>query len=570
MSESTIVLPIEVSDQKALAELKKIQASLGAVGKESADLNKRIADSMGKMATGYNKAFADITEKTKGFKQSWTELNQALEVGNKVLGGIRKAVEAAQFSAEFQRLEKAVPVEKFRELQRETQGTVSKFDLLKKAAADMNLAATAGLDEHTAAMKRSFVVWEDFYDRVKAGFGELIGGLSIGLARMLGIMEEGKEEARRRRGEMAAIAKYGAEASGHVPRNTSGDYMLTAEQKRAAELQRAVASTRYQAEMQRAMFWEYGEGRYGDDEGAFSRSLESEFGAGNGSTGAWVNDYSGLGTGRRGRRLLDATRQQRRPDTNTLFGVDRPGDRFQAYFDLFGRGAGDALSSGAGALGLMNPPGVGDVIGREFGGEGGGNWLSKGALGGASNGIDAQMKKQQEFMKQIQDQTTVLGGAYTAMSAGLTAAVDAAISGSDAIGKAALKASAAALKAIAVEATAKSLFSLAEGLFTGNGAAFAASAKYAAAAVVAGAGSAVLGGAAGGGATTGPSSAAASGGSATGSRQEAAGPVNVTVNIQGATAGDQQKLGREVNRATRAALKASRIRNDQTLTVRFE
>ena len=46
MSTSTITLPVLVEDKGAIAELKKIQAQLGAVGLSSASLNKTIATSM--------------------------------------------------------------------------------------------------------------------------------------------------------------------------------------------------------------------------------------------------------------------------------------------------------------------------------------------------------------------------------------------------------------------------------------------------------------------------------------------------------------------------------------------
>src|SRR5262249_47472839 len=116
------------------------------------------------------------------------------------------------------------------------------------------------------------------------------------------------------------------------------------------------------------------------------------------------------------------------------------------------------------------------------------------------------------------EKLNLAGGAFQTLTSGLSAAVDAAISSSDNIGKAFFKASAAALKAIATESAVRAIYETAMGIgasiFSPGDAAkhFAAAGTFAAAAAAAGAGSVLLGGLGGGGSGGGTPSTPAGGG----------------------------------------------------------
>lgn len=141
-----------------------------------------------------------------------------------------------------------------------------------------------------------------------------------------------------------------------------------------------------------------------------------------------------------------------------------------------------------------------------------------------------------EFSQAINDNTSAIGGGFSALTSGITAAVDAAIAGSENIGKAFLKASSMALRAIAVESTARAAFETAMGLgasFLAPPAAaahFAAAGQFAVAAAIAGAGSALLGAAGGGaGAGAGGARTPAGGGYARPANGNASGGGNTTI-----------------------------------------
>jgi hypothetical protein len=165
------------------------------------------------------------------------------------------------------------------------------------------------------------------------------------------------------------------------------------------------------------------------------------------------------------------------------------------------------------------------------------------------------------------------------MSSGLSAAVEAAITGSDSIGKAFMKASAAALKSIAIESTVRALYNTAMGLgslyFDPPAAVgyFAAAATFGLAAAAAGAGSAVLGSLGGGGAggATPTAGSHVPGSIASSAPQQQQGAQTVIVNVNGAlTAGDYAKLGSVIQKATQYGQQAGRVRSQSSLTVSFE
>ena len=169
-------------------------------------------------------------------------------------------------------------------------------------------------------------------------------------------------------------------------------------------------------------------------------------------------------------------------------------------------------------------------------------------------------------------------------SSGITAAVDAAISGSESIGRAFLKASAAALKALAIESTVRAIYNTAMGLgaLIFNPAAalgyFAAAGKFGLAAAAAGGGAALLGagGGGGGGGESGGGggyAAAPSGASYTtaGGGRGGNGEQTIIVNIGGSiTASTHAELGKSVASAVRAGERAGRTSRESEVVVHFE
>jgi len=231
---------------------------------------------------------------------------------------------------------------------------------------------------------------------------------------------------------------------------------------------------------------------------------------------------------------------------------EEPGIFGQAY-----RGARSLVSDLAGQI----RPGAGYAAESIYGADVTGGVLYQGKTG---------KEKLSDFETTISDRTTLLGGGFGAMTDAITASVDAAITGSDSIGKAFLKASAMALKALAIESTVRALYNTAMGVgavFLNPAAAggyFAAAAQFAATAVLAGAGAAALGAATGG----------FSGGSSAGARGYAGGggfhdyssarggggdTINVYVTGQLGSAGE---TGRQIADAVQKARRSGRIKDE--------
>lgn len=151
---------------------------------------------------------------------------------------------------------------------------------------------------------------------------------------------------------------------------------------------------------------------------------------------------------------------------------------------------------------------------------------------------------------------------FSAMAAGINAAVLAAVDGSDAIGKASAKASATVLKSLAVEAVGRMAFegalaigALAMGDLKGAGLHGAAAAKYGIAAALMGSLGAGLGAVASGGGGASASAGPAGGGfaSATGGASSGNGPISVVVNVGYGFDGNSKQIEESVRRGVRAA-----------------
>lgn len=281
-----------------------------------------------------------------------------------------------------------------------------------------------------------------------------------------------------------------------------------------------------------------------------------------------IDRANGSGRGRRASPLRDS-------------GI---GDRVQSYFDLFGRGVGGAYSAGATAFGDFQSGGQGlGMLAFEGAAsqDGGLEGLAMSAIGGATTGVEEageRAKEMQKLMADLNDSATALGGAYSVMSSGILGAVDAAIAGNEAMGRAALKrihqemaAEAKLHAARAIAAGAAALGALAIGQPTAAAAFGKQAAQEAAAAAAFGVGAmATGGGGGGGGGYSNPSSAAGGGGYVGGASQDA-GPQTRVYNIYGAvTSGDYQKLATTLEKANDAGRTSGRTRDTETLTVHFD
>ena len=213
--------------------------------------------------------------------------------------------------------------------------------------------------------------------------------------------------------------------------------------------------------------------------------------------------------------------------------------------------------------------------------------MRDGALGGLDSagvrlpGHDAmgtdELLQLNEIVKQLGDSTSIAGGAFGALSSGITAAVDAAIAGGDGMAMAFLKASAASLRSMAIESTTKALYhgALAIGALAfgdPKGAALhgIAAGKFAATAAAAGVGSAALGAAAGGGGGGGAASAGPAGGGFSAPRGGSDGGGNVTNIFQigsGAFVGDEKRLAEEIHRTMQAGERSGRTRTSSVVKV---
>lgn len=192
-----------------------------------------------------------------------------------------------------------------------------------------------------------------------------------------------------------------------------------------------------------------------------------------------------------------------------------------------------------------------------------------------------------DLKQALNDTSTAAGASYAALSAGLGAAVDAAITGSDSIARAAARASSGVLKSLAIEATGKAGWYLVEaGAYALHGNAAQASAslvlagEYAAKAGLLGTLAAGLnaasssgggGGGGGGGGRPGYGAGAAGGGYMSHGGGGGAQGINITVVVGegfgGAAGGDVSKqVADGVSRALRQAERQGSRRNYTTAT----
>lgn len=556
MSESTIVLPIEVKDEQAIRELKKIQAQLGAVGKESAAVNAALAKSMDAVATKAAAAYGDIaakidkvgaaTKRLEGFAKGLI----TLEVGKKF---IQWGADAAKFAMDFKRLEASVPVKRLRELQIETDGTVSKFELLKRASKD---ALALPVDEATKNMLRTQAAWEDFVDRVKVGVGSVVMEVARGIAILTGLMDYSKSEkiqgrARDRankrtpglslqnQGQLGFLPNGEAWAAGQIGGQYAQDRASQIMAGQVVYAQELAGSVREQQLL--------------DINEKVNQQVEL----------SKLPGYTNKPNKKRG----GGGRDQSTPWwTQLAYNTQR--DTSFLRTDLAGLGRG--------ALGVLGDIGKGDSGQRSAGLDfiGGG----EAGMGDLAKKMEEDREASEELLTSLRDQGTEIGAIFSGVTSGITAAMDAVISGEESVGKAIKKALSQELKAIAIKNTilaaeqaALAIGAAASYRYDSAAAHGVAAAKHAAVAILAGGSAAALGGGGGGGgAASGRAGAAGGGPSPTGSRTDDRGPQNITVNVVVGAAADHGKLGEVIVKAIDKGKQSGRVRDDRQVTVQYE
>jgi hypothetical protein len=193
----------------------------------------------------------------------------------------------------------------------------------------------------------------------------------------------------------------------------------------------------------------------------------------------------------------------------------------------------------------------------------------------------------EKIQERLQDTTSAAGAAFSTLTSSITAGVDAAIMGSESIGKAVLKAAAASLKGIAIESAARAAFNTAMGFasaanpFTAGAAPgyFAAAKSFAVAAALAGAGAAGLyaaggsggGSGGGGGGGGGPGSTPGGGYAPYRSSGGGEGPVNITMHVNAMGVTDRKQAAVALAEATEEAFAARRTRStSRTRVTRYD
>lgn len=585
-------LEADASDwEKAFTSATKDAAKLGKEVEETRDafedMGKSLTTRMGSIGGQLTKATTAVdlfgaaiksTEaKTKSLGERMTGLNQTFEVLGKVAAFGKKAVELAKWSQEFQRLERAIPVEKMRQLERETQGTASKFELMQRAAKELGLAATAGMDDTQLALKRTLTNWENTFDSMKAAVGSFIteiivqlGGLDRGLDGLA--RRNVRERARQEQKNETPFATFGGLRAAHAD---------LANPDAVADELRRVGAADFKVRVGTDLANITLAGVAADRNARGAEFLANLKGAiprfGN------AKDEKDVFRALFGADTPKKSARAPRPDEGFFWNLN-PNNPNAVQNQPWGARATNALG-GAGGAALADFRGEDSLFGGISGIAGGIGNLAGGAASGISGGLDsyaaaaaAKAKQLEELQAKFADTSQATGAAYqtvmTGMAAGLSAALDAAISGSEGFAKAAARASAGALKAVAMESGVKALFATAEGIFGLNPKGFAAAGVYAATAAAAGVAAAALGAAAG------PMPSASAGGPRSipgggfAPNRASGGSSGVTENhyhIHGTvSAASHKELGAVLEKTKNKAMTSGKARSEHVRTVRTE
>lgn len=528
--------------------------SIGGMLERSAvqwDMAAKKADDFGKRAT----------QSVKNVIEGLGKLNQATEMVGKAWQAAQGMMNIAKLSAEFQAMEKAVPVEKMEQLRLETDGTVSEMELLKRAVTEMGLETTVAADRGVRELKRFEAQVKDLETSIKVGLGKALITVVNAFGIDKSLEQQARENVERRGGGIPLLPFSGTNLSSVGPGHAEYEAELARLQGRERESE--IRSMVMQGH--RTLF---------DQSGALKTARErAEYDAAQ----AMINRGNAVSRG--AGYAAQAEAAARRGG-----GGGAGADTSWTWGRAFGAGssnwAGDAVRSawqtGSGAVaGWASDSRVAEQ--QQFGAD-----FVSGFGGGAAAGTDGAAKRVAELEAMLQDRSGALGGAFGALTDGIAASVDAAITGSEAIGKAFMKASAAAMRSLALESAVRAAYHTAAAIgtaVTGNAPAaaghIAAAGKYAAVAAFAGVSSMALsaGAGGGGGASAGGPSTAPGGGFV--SNRSVGGGNGGTVehhyHIHGTiSAASHRELGGVLVRTQRKALKSGTASAEAERTVHFQ
>lgn len=554
-----------------------------------------------------------------------TGANQFLEILSKVGAVINEGVELAHFASEVENLGKRVPVERLRMMQEATEGAVSKIDLMKfsmRAMAGEAALTEKGLNkilraantlsdegfgdtmeianrldealrkgvskglrdlgvelvdtkDKTAnvnkmlekftelankevnvepqlkAVERLQARIKDWTNDWKKDIGDILAMLAVGLEAYAE-----REEAKRNEGNTQRnVVSHRQEAltsankafrlthggRGFNPSGDSDDWDIARQQKEAGEF--------------RALFLQALQQQAASD---VQRSNQTQLLLVALGLNA-ANTAKAAGYGK------DITNPPK-----SAPGPVKPNNWLAPYFERGAMELNAAMVRGADML-----PGWLDRVPMQYG-QSANERIADNFFGGAAQGgLDtiAGSEKLNKFGAALNDNTTALGGTFNALTSGMAAAVEAAVSGSESIGAAFKKASAMALKSLAIESTVRAAYEIAMGLAAiaipgaqvSAGAHFAAAAQYALVAALAGAGSAALGGGntgAGRASAGGSPSTAAGGGGLRDHRldQSSSGSGGIVIYVGDGFVGKPAELAGEIENKLRGGARSGTVR----------
>jgi hypothetical protein len=423
----------------------------------------------------------------------------------------------------------------------------------------------APVDETLKNIERVQTAWSDFVISAKQGLGEVVIAIAQGIAELLGLMPKTALEKRLSAARGLAQQEFPlptqlVNTEEGVPAwRTSTGALWTQEQY---EQRRGLQELKFQEFFSNANRYAgprsvYLFGGSEEDRAAAERADRARVLSGVVSDD-WER-YMGAFGGVPARHPSGGAGRSRGAEAPGLGGFYSPeGSVFKQFM-------GDT----SGTTGLS--PGEG-LFGQFMGNTSGTTGLSPSTGPGLLDQFmgDEQAEKQKQLLDDLKDHSTALGASFDVVSSGLSAAVDAAITGSDSIGNAFKKASATALKALAVEYSVRALgeagmaiVSLATYDYGGAAAHGLAAAKLTAAAIAAGAGSALLGGGGGGGsggaspgATPGGGYASIGGGTGAGS----GGPSTIIVQVGEGFVGRSDELAVAIKDKLDAGARSGRVR----------
>lgn len=557
MAFDDILLKLKMDASQALSEMDKMKLKQEGFTKSVDTMGSRLSAGIDKVAVGFSK------------------LGLAIAGIEKVVQGVEKAFEFARFAAQMESFKKAIPTETVLQLKAATGGMVSEMELLRIASKRMVGDFKLTEDQMKLVFKRA----QELSNR---GFGDMIEIAD----RMAEAIQQKKF------GRLDDFDIQVRQLGTDIEKTSDVWHSLAGDTAKMGVLDPALEQMKVlDAEMQD--MWNKIKSFIGERVQEILSILSSAIKFIN-KVEHFLDPFNlvhGTPGAERARELKrGATGDERSKEQSRearlmaeLYGSPEPaaGGGAMATIEDFKRVVPTVKVVGAtGRARQTDPllsdgsdgPGPVDMF-REIDTTGG---YATAGLGDRGQTAEIGVTKKDGFDSALEG-INKIQSATDVMTGGLQAAVDAAISGNEGIGKAFIRGSSMVLKAkatewaaLAVGETALGFAALAFGPIAGGGAAFhfKAAAGFAAAAAMAGVGGAALGAIAG----SAPAGAASSSVPGTGNVRRGGGDdggTHVVINI-GHNLGDGQKLGEEVQKALDQSKRAGRGRDQGSRAVRFD